>query len=118
MIHPGFPDLSTLPPLHDAQNQVVPFKDVRTWIEDLTLHAGALFRQEFHHPQGPRGSGSKAPIDSEVERILRKAIQTRFPTHGVYAEECPSSDRPPQRSGGYTWYIDPNVDVGRRYGQL
>lgn len=40
-------------------------------VMQAVLAAGALIRAEFHRPGGPRGSGSHAEIDAEVEAALR-----------------------------------------------
>jgi ADP-ribosyl-[dinitrogen reductase] hydrolase len=36
--------------------------------------AGAILRAEFHRPGGPRGTGSKAVVDAEVEAFLREKL--------------------------------------------
>lgn len=41
--------------------------------------AGAMIRAEFHRPGGPRGAGSHADIDAEVEAILRAALLALHP---------------------------------------
>ena len=41
--------------------------------------AGALLRQEFHRPGGPRGSGGHAEIDSVAEQLIRTQLLGAFP---------------------------------------
>jgi len=41
---------------------------------EAVSEAGAMIRSEFHRPGGPRASGSKAPIDTEVESFLRDRL--------------------------------------------
>lgn len=43
-------------------------------VELLAAQAGAMIRDEFHRPCGPRGSGSKAPVDTEVELFLKERL--------------------------------------------
>ena len=66
------------------------------------IAAGALLRAEFHRPGGPRGSHSKAPIDNEIEELLRKQLTSLHPCdwHG---EELPRDDT------GHpdVWVVDP-----------
>ena len=46
---------------------------------DTVEKAGALLRAEFHRPGGPRGQGSKAAIDIEIEAFLRTQLQAIHP---------------------------------------
>jgi ADP-ribosyl-[dinitrogen reductase] hydrolase len=41
---------------------------------DAAVRAGRQIRSEFHRAGGPRGEGSKAPIDVRVERELRETL--------------------------------------------
>ena len=40
----------------------------------MVTEAGSMIRAEFHRQGGPRGAGSKAPIDTEVETFLRDRL--------------------------------------------
>ncbi|WP_096787630.1 inositol monophosphatase family protein [Rhodobacter sp. CZR27] len=76
--------------------------------------AGALIRAEFHRPGGPRGDLDHAPVDSEVEELLKARLMRLHPcgwrgeeTAGV---DCRSLD---------AWVVDPQDGtrdflVGRR----
>lgn len=72
---------------------------------DTALEAGALIREEFHRPGGPRGGGGHAPVDDESEALIRASL-TRFDSSwGYLGEETGShnlrADRP-------YWLVDPN----------
>lgn len=69
---------------------------------ETVITAGALLRAEFHRPGGPRGAGSKAAIDGELETLLRERLRALHPCdwHG---EELPRED------SGHpdVWVVDP-----------
>jgi len=71
-------------------------------VSRVVIEAGALIRAEFHRPNGPRGSGSKAPVDAEVEAFLMERLCALHPCdwHG---EELA------RRSTGHAdiWVVDP-----------
>lgn len=41
---------------------------------DALALCGSLLRAEFHRPGGPRGAGSSAPIDTDIEAILKDRL--------------------------------------------
>lgn len=67
---------------------------------------GALLRAEFHREGGPRGHGSHADIDREVELVLREALCGAVPWRWL-GEETGSFD-PPGSDGVHRWVVDPN----------
>ena len=72
---------------------------------DAAIEAGDLLRAEFHRPGGPRGAGSHAPIDEEIERVIRARLRRAAPDWPVLGEEdgwSGGGDR------GCYWVIDPN----------
>lgn len=73
--------------------------------QEAALAAGAILRDEFHRPDGPRGHGTHAEIDEVVERLIRDQLTTEFPNWGYIGEETGkqfiSSDEP-------YWAVDPN----------
>lgn len=73
---------------------------------------GATLRSEFHRQGGPRGHGSHADVDIEVERVVRSRLLAAFPDWGYRGEETGSAmaDPPPR----YLWLVDPN-DGTRSY---
>jgi ADP-ribosylglycohydrolase/fructose-1,6-bisphosphatase/inositol monophosphatase family enzyme len=71
----------------------------------LADEASRMLRAEFHRPGGPRRmSASSAPIDTEVEELLRAQLAARFPHDAIVGEELPSTGRGAAR----TWYLDPH----------
>ena len=66
--------------------------------------AGAMLRQEFHRPGGPRGSGDHAEIDEPVERLLRDRLRAAFPW-GFQGEETGAF---PGDDPRHLWLVDPN----------
>ena len=71
-------------------------------VVEVVSQAGALIRAEFHRPGGPRGGGSKAPIDTEVEILLKDRLLGLHPC-GFVGEETGRT----LSSGGDTWVVDP-----------
>ncbi len=69
--------------------------------------AGELIRADFHRDGGPRGSGGKAPVDAEAERVIRQTLDAAFPDYGFIGEELPGLDRAPAKSS-HVWLVDPN----------
>ncbi|WP_208103491.1 inositol monophosphatase family protein [Rubellimicrobium sp. CFH 75288] len=76
--------------------------DLLPAVIDMVRQAGALIRAEFHRAGGPRGGGSKAPIDVEVEQLLRDRLLALHAC-GFVGEET-------GRAGpaeGDVWVVDP-----------
>ncbi|MBE0621746.1 MAG: hypothetical protein IH605_14225, partial [Burkholderiales bacterium] len=65
---------------------------------------GALLLAEFHLPGGPRGAGSKAPIDTEIELRLRAALQRALPCTFIGEE----TDESRGDIDGWCWIVDPH----------
>jgi hypothetical protein len=53
---------------------------------DTAREAGAMLRQEFHRPGGPRGSGDHADIDREAEELIQKRLLAAFPWNDLGEE--------------------------------
>jgi myo-inositol-1(or 4)-monophosphatase len=73
--------------------------------------AQAHFRQSFEVEN--KSASSFDPVtnaDRTIERVLRTAIDARYPEHGIVAEE--EGER--AGSGDYTWFIDP-IDGTRAF---
>jgi ADP-ribosylglycohydrolase/fructose-1,6-bisphosphatase/inositol monophosphatase family enzyme len=66
--------------------------------------AGALLREEFHRPGGPRGHGGHAEIDRVAEEAIRKRLLATFPW-GYLGEE---TGRAGPTEGPWLWLVDPN----------
>jgi len=72
------------------------------------LEAGRHLRAEFHRRGGPRGRSGHAPIDEEVERIIRDRLSAALPAFGLRGEELGGEDRPPAPGETHYWLVDPN----------
>lgn len=48
--------------------------DVLPLVVESVAEAGRMIRKEFHRRRGPRGAGNKAPIDREVEIVLKERL--------------------------------------------
>jgi len=64
---------------------------------------GVRLDAEFRRPGGPRGEKKKAPIDEEIERSLRAALQALVPCAFVGEE----TGRTAGRLEGWYWLVDP-----------
>jgi ADP-ribosylglycohydrolase/fructose-1,6-bisphosphatase/inositol monophosphatase family enzyme len=89
--------MTTLPP-----DILTTCLDVAT---DAALRAGALIREEFHRPGGPRGGDGHAPVDDEAEALIRAALIAFDPTWGFLGEE---TGRHNLRADRPYWLVDPN----------
>jgi ADP-ribosylglycohydrolase/fructose-1,6-bisphosphatase/inositol monophosphatase family enzyme len=65
--------------------------------------AGALLREDFHRPGGPRGSGSHGEVDREAEERIRPSLLEA--AAWSYRGEETGQAGPP---GGHQWLVDPN----------
>jgi ADP-ribosyl-[dinitrogen reductase] hydrolase len=66
--------------------------------------AGDRLRAEFYRPEGPRGSGAKAPIDVEIEQQLRAALQAALDCDFLGEETGLTRGR----AAGWRWLVDPH----------
>src|SRR5262245_35245974 len=64
---------------------------------------GEKLAEEFHLPQGPRGSRGSAPVDREIEERLREKLQKLMPA--TFAGE--ETGTTPGSEKGWTWLVDP-----------
>src|SRR5437667_11976045 len=74
---------------------------------EIAREAGALIRDEFHRPEGPRGNNvDHADVDDESEILIRGRLLAEFPNDGYRGEETGSTpmDPPPDR----VWLVDPD----------
>ncbi|WP_437909961.1 inositol monophosphatase family protein [Sorangium sp. So ce327] len=71
---------------------------------DAARRAGALLRAEFHRPGGPRGAGTSADVDVEVELLLRDAL-TRATPYAFLGEETGALDGV---DPSHRWVVDPH----------
>ena len=73
---------------------------------DAVREAGATLRAEFHRQGGPRGHGSHADVDREVELVIRSRLLAAFPRWGYRGEETGSAAVDP--APRFLWLVDPN----------
>jgi ADP-ribosylglycohydrolase/fructose-1,6-bisphosphatase/inositol monophosphatase family enzyme len=75
---------------------------------EAAREAGALLREEFHRPGGPRGAGGRADVDVEAERLIRQRLLASCPWDYL-GEELGAVER-----GGkpHLWLVDPNEGAG------
>ncbi|WP_437737766.1 inositol monophosphatase family protein [Sorangium sp. So ce1335] len=71
---------------------------------EAARRAGAILRAEFHRPGGPRGAGTHADVDVEVEVLLRDAL-TRATPYAFLGEETGARDG---ADPSHRWIVDPN----------
>ncbi len=88
-------------------------------LEDFALElahtAGGIAQAHFRQPITVENKSADAfdPVtnaDRAIERVLRTAIDARYPDHGIVAEE--EGER--AGAGEYTWFIDP-IDETRAF---
>jgi ADP-ribosyl-[dinitrogen reductase] hydrolase len=70
---------------------------------DAVTEAGRMLRAEFHRAGGPRGSAGTAPIDREVETVLKTRLMALLPC-GWKGEETASV----KSTTNACWIVDPN----------
>jgi fructose-1,6-bisphosphatase/inositol monophosphatase family enzyme len=68
------------------------------------LRAGEMVRAEFLRADGPRGSGHKAPVDTEIEIFLCDALRDVLRVPFVGEETPPVLDGDPS----WCWLVDPH----------
>ena len=83
---------------------------------------GVLLAAEFLRPEGPRGTNSKAPIDTEMERRLCAALQGLLACRFV-GEETGVTPGRDAALADWCWLVDPQDGTteflaGRRGGAI
>jgi ADP-ribosylglycohydrolase/fructose-1,6-bisphosphatase/inositol monophosphatase family enzyme len=69
----------------------------------LAEQAGRMLAGEFTSPEGPRGEGGHAPVDDEIEAMLRSALLTLLPA-AWRGEETGAAPGP---GNDFCWLVDP-----------
>lgn len=77
--------------------------------------AGALLREEFYRPGGPRGNTDKAPSDREAEALIRNHLFAHSEEYGFRGEEDPTFNRLPKDPERHFWLVDPNDGTAAFY---
>ncbi len=70
--------------------------------------AGDMLRRELHRPGGPRGESGHAPVDAEVEAMIRARLSAAYPGWGLVGEELGGQNTSPKDLQRHVWLIDPN----------
>jgi ADP-ribosyl-[dinitrogen reductase] hydrolase len=91
----------------------MPYATELAHVIEIVREAGAALRAELHRPGGPRGGGSHADIDEEIERFLRARLPhlagsscaLTGPTWAYLGEETGAAKG---EDGAHTWLVDPN----------
>jgi fructose-1,6-bisphosphatase/inositol monophosphatase family enzyme len=72
-------------------------------VTEVIEHAGILLYEEWQRPGGPRGSGDKAVVDVEIERLLRPDLLSLF-NCDFWGEETGHV----LTGHAWCWVVDPN----------
>ena len=73
----------------------------------IAMAAGAVLRNAFNQPGGPRGTQHHAVADEQAERLIQEQLSVLFPNDGYLGEEL-KSVRPCPAQSGRLWVVDPN----------
>lgn len=82
------------------------YGDVLQDVVSVVREVGHPLRQEMSRSGGPRGAGSHADIDEEVEALIRRHLTSRWPDFAFRGEE--TGFKPAQNGSTLTWLVDPN----------
>jgi histidinol phosphatase-like enzyme (inositol monophosphatase family) len=88
-------------------------QDLLTAALEISETAAAIPMQYFRSPIAVEDKPDESPVtiaDRETEAHIRRAIETRFPAHGIFGEEFGESGR----GADYTWIVDP-IDGTRSF---
>ena len=77
---------------------------------DAVAAASMMLCEESRRPEGPRGAGAKAEIDTEIENFLADELKAILPAYFVGEETRPR----PGDDSPYCWLVDPH-DGTRAY---
>ena len=95
---------SLLPPTSAGPAVIPPLAEVLAAVVAAVEAEGRLLLAEFQRPEGPRGAGSKAPIDDEIEVRLRGALQRALPCTFIGEETGETRGT----LEGWCWIVDPH----------
>ncbi len=77
---------------------------------------GSMLAAEFSRPDGPRGGEHKAPIDLEIELMLRPRLLALIPGRFIGEEDGTVEAPAGSRHADYTWAVDPQ-DGTKAFGE-
>jgi fructose-1,6-bisphosphatase/inositol monophosphatase family enzyme len=86
--------------------------DVIAAVED----GGRMLAAEFSRPEGPRGGEHKAPIDLEIELMLRPRLLALIPGRFIGEEDGTVEAPTGSRHADYAWAVDPQ-DGTKAFGE-
>lgn len=89
------------------------YQDLMQAALEISARASPIPMQYFRTSIAVEDKPDESPVtaaDRETEALIRREIQARFPTHGIFGEEFGASDG----SSEFTWIIDP-IDGTRSY---
>lgn len=72
-------------------------------VTEIVVSAGKLLSEEWERPEGPRGNGDKADVDTEIEKTLRTKLLELLDCD-FWGEET----GPHMTGHKYCWVVDPN----------
>lgn len=81
-----------------------PYSDELAAVVAAAREAGALLLAEAARPDGPRGEGSHADVDIEMDRLIRERLRAAFPEDALLSEELGALDG----VSGRCFVIDPH----------
>ncbi len=91
-----------------AQPEFPPLAEVLAATLAAVEAEGKRLLAEFHLPGGPRGAGSTAPIDAEIEVRLRAALQRALPCAFIGEETGQTRYEGADAMEGWCWIVDPH----------
>jgi fructose-1,6-bisphosphatase/inositol monophosphatase family enzyme len=86
--------------------------DVIAAVED----GGRMLAAEFSRPEGPRGGEHKAPIDLEIELMLRPRLLALIPGRFIGEEDGTVEAPVGSQHADYAWAVDPQ-DGTKAFGE-
>lgn len=72
----------------------------------VTREVGVLLAAEFRRPEGPRGAGSKADVDEDIEQLLRARLLAELPA--FYRGEESGCQAAAPGLERWCWVVDPH----------
>ena len=80
--------------------------EVTAFLESFAVEAGAIATSLFRSSISVETKGDGTPVtiaDRRIEELFRRAVERRFPGHGILGEEFGAS----ASNGRYSWVVDP-----------
>lgn len=82
------------------------YSDALRLAAEAAMAAGALLREEFLRPGGPRGYGGHCDADARAEQAIRERLISAYPDWGYLGEETGQRSAAPDAQ--HLWLVDPN----------